>query len=67
MITITYDDARAHLGELLDRVIEDRESVIIMRPGRESVALIAAEDLEGLFETVHLLRSRTNAVRLRPR
>lgn len=64
MKTTTYEDARVRLGELIDRVIEDREPVIITRRGRESVALIAADDLNGLIETVHLLRSQTNADRL---
>ncbi len=63
-MTITDDDARARFGELCDRVTDDREPVIITRHGREPVALIAADDLEGLIETVYLLRSRMNAERL---
>jgi len=64
MVTTTYTDARARLAELLDQVVEDREPVVITRRGRESVALIAADELESLVETIHLLRSRTNAERL---
>lgn len=64
MSTTTYTDARARLAELLDRVIEDREPVVITRRGREPVALIAADELDSLIETVYLLRSRTNAERL---
>jgi antitoxin YefM len=64
MVTTSYTEARAHLAELLDRVVENRETVVITRRGHEPVALIAAEELDALIETVHLLRSRTNAERL---
>ena len=64
MVTTSYTEARAHLAELLDRVTEDREPVVITRRGHEPVALIAADELDSLIETVHLLRSRTNAERL---
>jgi antitoxin YefM len=63
MVT-TYTDARAHLAMLLDRVTEDRETVIITRRNRDDVALIAASELASLLETVHLLRSPANAERL---
>jgi antitoxin YefM len=64
MVTTTYTEARAHLAELLDRVTQDRETVIITRRNGESVAMIAADELSGLLETIHLLRSPANAERL---
>jgi antitoxin YefM len=64
MVTKSYTEARAHLAELLDQVTQDREPVLITRRGGETVALIAADELDALLETVHLLRSRTNAERL---
>jgi antitoxin YefM len=64
MVTTSYTEARARFAELLDQVIENRETVVITRRGHDSVALIAAAELESLLETVHLLRSRTNAERL---
>ena len=63
-IQTTYTSARANLASLLDRVSDDRETVIIKRRGREDVALIAAAELESLLETLHLLRSPRNAERL---
>ncbi|MGH2559534.1 MAG: type II toxin-antitoxin system Phd/YefM family antitoxin [Thermomicrobiales bacterium] len=63
MVT-TYTEARAHLAALLDRVTQNRETVIISRRNREDVALIAADELASLLETVHLLRSPANAERL---
>jgi antitoxin YefM len=64
MIRTTYTQARANLARLLDRVTRDRETVIIERRGGKEVALIAAEELVGLEETAHLLRSPKNAERL---
>lgn len=64
MATTSYTEARARFAELLEQVTEDREPVVITRRGHESVALIAADELDALIETVHLLRSRTNAERL---
>jgi len=63
-IEITYTAARANLAKLLDSAVEDREIVLIRRRGAEDVALIAADELESLLETAHLLRSPRNAERL---
>ncbi|GMA16190.1 type II toxin-antitoxin system prevent-host-death family antitoxin [Deinococcus metallilatus] len=64
MIERTYTQARAELASLMDRAVNDRETVIIERRGRESVALIAADELRSLQESAHLLRSPANARRL---
>lgn len=63
-IQTTYTQARAQLVSLLDEVTHNREVVIIQRRGAEDVALIAADELTSLLETVHLLRSPANANRL---
>lgn len=60
----SYTHARAHLAELFDRAIDDREVVVVDRRGRESVAILAASELAALEETAHLLRSPKNAERL---
>jgi antitoxin YefM len=63
-IQTTYTEARANLARLCDRVTGDRETVIIKRRGAADVALVAADELASLEETVHLLRSPRNAARL---
>ncbi len=63
-IEFTYTSAREQLASLLDRVIKDREVVIIQRRGNEDVAMIAADELASLTETAYLLRSPQNAERL---
>jgi antitoxin YefM len=63
-IQTTYTHARAKLASLMDEVTKNREVVIIQRRGNEDVALINAEELTGILETAHLLRSPKNAKRL---
>ena len=60
----TYTNARANFASLCDDVAETREVVIIHRRGARDVALVAADELESLIETAHLLRSPKNARRL---
>jgi antitoxin YefM len=62
--TTSYTHARANLAAVLDEVVNDREVVVIKRRGHEDVALIAADDLDGLVETLYLLSTRANADRL---
>jgi antitoxin YefM len=64
MTETSYSFARAHLAELCNQVAADREAVIIRRRNGEDVALIAADELSSILETVHLLRSPKNAERL---
>ena len=63
-IHTTYTEAWANFATLCDRVTADRETVIISRRGAADVALVAADELSGLLETAHLLRSPKNAARL---
>ena len=63
-IQITYTRARANLAKLCDEVAKNQEIVIINRRGSHDVALVSAEELSGLIETGHLLRSPKNAERL---
>ena len=63
-IQTTYTHARSQLASLIDEVANNREVVIIKRRGFEDVAMIAADELSGLLETAHLLRSPANAERI---
>ena len=64
MLKTTYTNARANFAGLCDQVTKNREIVIIDRRSGESVAMIAADELESLVETAHLMRSPKNAQRL---
>ena len=60
----TYTHARAHFAELCKRVTDEQDIYVIQRRGARDVALIAADELDSLLETAHLLRSPKNAERL---
>lgn len=64
VLETTYTYARAHLSELCQKVAADRDIVRITRRGGNDVVLISADELSGLMETAHLLRSPKNAARL---
>jgi antitoxin YefM len=60
----TYTSLRENLASVLDRVVDEQETVIVRRRGARDVALLPASELAGLLETAHLLRSPRNAKRL---
>jgi antitoxin YefM len=64
MTETSYTNLRQRLASVLDRVTDDHEVVIVRRKGDKKVALVPAEELAGLIETAHLLRSPKNAQRL---
>jgi antitoxin YefM len=63
-VETTYTSLRERLASVLDQVANDHEVVIVRRRGAKDVALIPADELAGLLETAHLLRSPRNAQRL---
>lgn len=48
----------------MDLAVQDREVIFVRRHSGGAVAIIAADELQGLIETTHLLRSNRNAERL---
>ena len=65
MAETSYTHLRENLAGVLDKVVDDRE--VVRRPpqGRAGMsALLPADELAGLMETAHLLRSPANARRL---
>lgn len=64
MTETSYTNLRQSLASVLDRVANNHEVVIIRRKGDKKVAMVPADELTGLIETAHLLRSPKNAQRL---
>ncbi len=64
MAETTYSFARAPLAALCDQVINDREALIIHRRGSDDVAVIPADELRSMEETLYLLSNPANARRL---
>jgi len=63
-IKASYSHARQHLGDIWKAVEDSREPAIMKRRGHQDMALIPADELSSLQETVYLLRSPRNAARL---
>ena len=59
-----YTNLRQNLASILDEVIDDRGLIVVSRPGKEDVAIIAASELSAMMESLHLLKSPANARKL---
>ena len=64
VLQTTYTNARANLSGLCDEVTGNREIVVIRRRNGNNVAMIAADELQSLIASAHLMRSQRNAERL---
>ena len=60
----TYTSARENLAKTIERVVSDRDPVIITKKNDMSVVMMSLGDFESLQETAYLLRSPKNARRL---
>lgn len=64
MDSITFSDAQANLADLMYRVCETHEPIVVTRKDQQSVVMLSLEDYQSLKETAYLLRSPANASRL---
>jgi antitoxin YefM len=63
-VEASYSYARANLAKLLDKVVDDAETVFVRRRNGKDVAIIAADQLERLSTEAYLLASPRNRQRL---
>jgi prevent-host-death family protein len=56
--TIPFTDAKAHLSELVDKVMGEHERFILTRNGRPAAVLLSPDELESLEETVEIIKDR---------
>jgi len=64
MTVIDFSDARDRLKSVLDRVNEDVDYTIIVRPDGPDAVVMLVERFNALLETVHLLKFPANAAHL---
>lgn len=64
MDVISYSETRAHLKEVMDRVVADRAPVVVSRQKAESVVMISLSDWNAIEESMHLLSTEANRKRL---
>jgi antitoxin YefM len=65
MNVISYTDTRERLKDVMDRVVENHEPVVISRQKAESVVMVSLADWQAIEETMHLLSTPANAQRLK--
>jgi antitoxin YefM len=61
---VSFTEFRQNLARHLDAVAESGQNLVVTRQGKASVVVMTLEEFEGWQETVHLLSSPANAVRL---
>lgn len=53
--TLPLSSVKAHLSELVDRVEDQHDRVVLTRNGKPAAVLISPDDLESLEETLSIL------------
>lgn len=56
--TVPFTDAKAHLSQLVDKVLREHERFVLTRNGRPVAVLLSPDELESLEETVEILQDR---------
>ncbi|WP_459937457.1 type II toxin-antitoxin system Phd/YefM family antitoxin [Desulfonatronum parangueonense] len=64
METMSYTKLRNNLAKVMDRVVEDHDTVIVTRNNEPGVVILSLEDYEALLETAYLMKSPANARRM---
>jgi prevent-host-death family protein len=62
--TISLTELRPRISELVERAHREFERFVITRHGRAEAVLLAADELEGLLETIEVLSDRDLVKRL---
>ncbi len=65
MQVLTYTDARAKLKDVMDRVVENHEEVVVTRKNGKPVVMVSLDAWNSIQETMHLLSTPANARALR--
>ena len=60
----TYTEVREKLSDIIEKVCEDHDPLIITKRRDLAVVMISLEDYESMEETAYLLKSPRNAQRL---
>lgn len=64
MKIVSFTEARNSLKSVLDSVVNDADTAVITRRDSEDAVVMSLDYYNSLMETVHLLRSPTNAAHL---
>ena len=64
MRIFNFSEARNRLKAVIDEVVRDHDYAIITRRDAQDAVILSLDHFNGLMETVHLLKSPTNAAHL---
>ena len=64
MEVVNYSEFRNHLAENLNKVNDDNEIVIVSRSKGKNVVVMSLDEYNSINETLHLIGSRANQMRL---
>lgn len=64
MDAITYTQARSNFTATMNKVCDDHAPIIITRQNQPPVVMISLKDYQAIEETLHLMKSPKNAMRL---
>lgn len=64
MRVVNFSEARNHLKNVIDQVIDDADYTVIARRDAPDAVLMSLDTFNSLMETVHLLKSPANATHL---
>jgi len=64
MIAANYSEFRERLKKYLDDVEDNNETLIIKRKSGKGAVMISLDEYNSIMETMHLLKSKSNADRL---
>ena len=65
MDVMTFSDARARFKSMMDRVLKDKQEVMVTRKNSEAVVVVSLDTWNSVNETLHLLSTPNNAKRIR--
>jgi antitoxin YefM len=64
MSYVSYTEFRQRLADYMDQVWDSRAPLRVTRQNARTVVMLSEAEYESMVETLHLLRSPTNAARL---
>ena len=64
MRIISFSEARNNLKQVIDRVVDDADVAVISRRDSPDAVVMSLETFNSWMETVHLLKTPTNAAHL---
>lgn len=64
MDAVTYTQIRNNFAETMNKVCQNHMPIIITRQNQTPVVMMSLEDYNAIEETLHLMKSPKNAMRL---